>query len=127
MYQELRTSEDRPGSKELLEAFEHGWLTRLSDPSAVKMPWMVPLIDPGEAASIRLAAQFKVSLLIDERRGRAVARRSGVKIIGTGGILIVAKRQGIISTVDPILSRLRETGYRLSDRLCRKIRLLADE
>ncbi len=43
-------------------------------------------IDPGEATSISLAAEFKGSLLIiDEQKGRKVAKELGIAISGSLG------------------------------------------
>jgi predicted nucleic acid-binding protein len=44
--------------------------------------------------------------LIDGREGRAVARRSGLCVIGTLGVLHQAKLAGLISAVRPHLLRL---------------------
>ena len=45
----------------------------------------------GEAEAIQLAEEVACRVLrIDERRGWAVARRRGIPIVGTGGLLIFA-------------------------------------
>jgi predicted nucleic acid-binding protein len=45
-------------------------------------------------------------LLIDERTGRAIARQNGIPIIGVLGVLLEAKRQGLIGAVKPPLDQL---------------------
>lgn len=49
-------------------------------------------LDPGEATSTSLATEFKGSLLIiDEKKGRKVAKELGLAISGSLGVLVTAK------------------------------------
>ncbi len=76
-------------------------------------------LDDGEAETIALALELKADLiLIDERRGRAVANRFGIPRIGLLGALIEAKKKGLITSVQPLLERLRsQAGFWISDKL----------
>ena len=54
-------------------------------------PSLAAALDEGEAAAIMLAEQMKATLLlIDEKKGRAVARQRGLRIRGTLGVLVEA-------------------------------------
>ena len=55
-------------------------------------------LDTGERESIALALEKGALLLIDEERGRMEARRLGLKVRGTLGVLIQAYRSGIITS-----------------------------
>lgn len=55
-------------------------------------------LDQGELESLALALDMNALLLIDEERGREVARRHRVKVRGTLGILIEAYRRGFITS-----------------------------
>ncbi|MGD2091693.1 MAG: DUF3368 domain-containing protein [Candidatus Aminicenantes bacterium] len=46
---------------------------------------------------------------------------------GTGAVLVAAKKKGIIEKVSPTLNELLECGYRISNRLQKKILALAEE
>lgn len=64
-------------------------------------------LDLGESEAIILAMEMKADFLIlDERRGRNVASRFGLKYIGLLGILVEAKRKGLIDAVKPVLDDL---------------------
>ena len=91
------------------------------------MAKLTELLDRGEAEAIVLAQSEEAKLLIDERKGRAVARRRGVTVIGTGGVLLLAKRADVIDQIAPILDELASHGYRLSDGLRGELLLLAGE
>ncbi len=86
-------------------------------------------LDPGEANAIVLALELKATqLLIDERLGRTEAKRQGLRITGILGILLAAKRQGLISDICPILNQLiSEANFRISKRLYDEALVLAGE
>lgn len=80
------------------------------------------VLDPGEATSIALAAEYDNSLLIiDEVKGRKIAREMGVQITGTLGVLVIAKEKGYIKAVKPIIKKMEKTNFRVSDTLLKKV------
>jgi len=76
-------------------------------------------IDLGEAEAIILALELKANLiLMDERRGRALAVKYGLNVTGLLGVLLQAKHNGLISDVKPLMDRLIEiAGFRISSQL----------
>lgn len=86
-------------------------------------------LDAGEAEAIACAVQSRADwLLIDERRGRSIAEKLGVRVIGTLGILIAAKRGGQLAEVKPALNELRErAGFWMSNDLMQRALLAASE
>ncbi len=61
----------------------------------------------GESSVIALALELRADwLIIDEQLGRKIAIEHNLKITGILGILIEAKRQGLIPLVKPILDDL---------------------
>jgi predicted nucleic acid-binding protein len=74
-------------------------------------------LDPGETEALSLAIAIKADLmLIDERKGRAVAAEHMLKVIGTLGILALAADAGILDLSEAI-ERLRQTVFQIKDSL----------
>ena len=71
-------------------------------------------IDAGEASAIAVAIDFACGVLMDDKAGRKMATNAGVPVIGTVGVLVLAKRKGIVPLVKPQLQKLASSGYFLS-------------
>ena len=84
-------------------------------------------VDAGEAEAIALASEKNCLLITDDKQARAAAKRLGVSIIGTVGILIRAKQNGIISEIKPILNALDENEFRISRALREEALKIAGE
>jgi uncharacterized protein len=76
-------------------------------------------LDNGEAEAIALLLeQSSEALLLDEKKARQVARRMTLPILGTLGLLIWAKRQGVIVNLQEQLDALRTVAkFRLSQQV----------
>jgi len=76
-------------------------------------------LDPGEREAILLAVREEAGLLlIDERAGRTVARKGGLSVTGTIGVLGAAAQKGLIDTAQAVRD-LRNTTFRASADLYR--------
>ena len=85
-------------------------------------------LDKGESSAIALALEKTDPLLIiDDLKGRKFAVKLGLKITGTLGILIIAKRQNLITSVKPALEKVKKTDFRFSKNLEKTFLRLADE
>ena len=66
----------------------------------------------GESAAIALAAELHADLLLmDDRRGVAVALRKGLLVTGTMGLLTRAAKRGMLDLADAF-DRLKRTNFR---------------
>jgi predicted nucleic acid-binding protein len=84
-------------------------------------------LDAGERAAIYLAHAVQCPVLIDERRGRQAARRRGLIVIGSAGLLLNAKERGLVPALAPILDRWQRSGYFLSATLVKAVLAQAGE
>ena len=84
-------------------------------------------LDAGETQAILLAGQLGCPVLLDEKRGRAVARRSEVAVLGTVGLLLAAKQDGLIEVISPLLDQMLAHEYRLAITLIDRAKILAGE
>ena len=80
-------------------------------------------LDQGEAAAIALAAEKRASLLLmDKLRGRMVARRFGIPTLGLLGILKLAKQQGAVPALAPLLEKLeQQSGFWVGNALRERV------
>ena len=86
-------------------------------------------LDPGESEAIALAIELNTqNLLMDEKDGRAVAVRYHLKPIGILGILLEAKKTGLIESVQTCMNDLRTVaGFFIAEALYRQVLYLAGE
>jgi len=77
-----------------------------------------PTLGAGEREAIALAIERSATLIIlDDLPARRLAASRGLSVIGTVGLLLVAKRTGAIPAVVPLLDALAAAGFRLSVRV----------
>jgi len=82
----------------------------------------------GECAAMILAEELSSDqLLMDDLDARRVALSRNLKIIGTIGILLVAKQQGLIPTIKDVLDGLITQGKHINSRLYEEALLAAQE
>ena len=85
-------------------------------------------LDLGEAEVLALGEETNARLLIiDEDKGRRFARRLGFSVIGTLGLLMLAKENGFVERVGPVIEELQSAGLYLAPNLIAKVLSLAGE
>lgn len=79
-------------------------------------------LDKGEASAIALGLENEDSLLlIDERKGRKIAKELGLKIMGTLGILIKGKLEGKVPSLSDEINKLKAVDFRISEKLIEQV------
>ncbi|WKN43335.1 DUF3368 domain-containing protein [Tunicatimonas pelagia] len=79
-------------------------------------------LDKGEASSIALELEHTGALLlIDEKKGRRVAKGLGLTVTGTLGVLIRARVNGQLSSLKDEIDKLKQVEFRKSEGLVQQI------
>lgn len=109
---------ERPEGQNVIKAAAAEWLQVAAPQTEIPLVLQDEELDSGEAEAIQLAIERNAMLVIDEAHGREVARKCGVKITGTVGILVRARHENLIPSVRAELDHLRSaTTFRLSDAI----------
>lgn len=86
------------------------------------MPHILLELDWGEKATILAAQEHQADLvLIDEKLGRNVAEYLGLRVSGTLGVLLKAKRENLIPSFKHAAHSMREQGIFFQSRLIEKL------
>ena len=115
--------ERRPGASELNSARTSGWVEVVSvTPDTGTWQLLRQALDAGEADALALADQIGADLvLLDESAARRRARSLGLRKTGTVGVLLRAKRKGMIDELRPELDHLRATAFWIDEALYRRV------
>ncbi len=105
-----------PGRAEVAAA---DWIRRHAIQDQTLVTSLMRDLDRGESESITLALELRADLiLLDEKEGRHIAQRFGLRTVGVIGIVVEAKAKGMIGTIRPLLDALRQrAGFYISDAL----------
>jgi predicted nucleic acid-binding protein len=73
-------------------------------------------LDPGEESVLTIALEGPgCEVVIDDLAGRRCANAHGIPLVGTIGLIILAKRLGRISAARPLIEELRRAGLYVKD------------
>jgi predicted nucleic acid-binding protein len=126
---ELQVDRRWLGSARLRAILAEGWVQVGTPPDPVAVAAFGEHVDLGEAEAIALALGVGADwLLIDERDGRALATRLGLRVTGVLGVLLRAKSAGDLDALAPLLGALqREAGFRVAPPLRQAVLAAAGE
>jgi uncharacterized protein len=100
----------------------------IRSPSSGISPLLTGELDLGESAVIALALELPGStVILDDLKARRVARRSGIPMTGSLGVLLHAKRRGKLASVAEAIARMRAHGAWFSDAVVDRALHLAGE
>jgi predicted nucleic acid-binding protein len=115
----VREGGEREDAKEIENA---GWVRVMKIKDKELKKALNVALDEGESESIVLALEQSADLiLLDDYEAREFARTYGLSITGTVGILMKAKKEGKIASLEEELEKLRESGFWLSNKLYTKV------
>jgi predicted nucleic acid-binding protein len=93
--------------QEVAEFLSQPWVKKQQIQISDKYNELRKSLDAGESEAIILAQQRGAGmLLMDESKGRRLAMEMNLKVLGLMGLLIRAKKEGLIAAVKPDLDTL---------------------
>ena len=104
-----------------------GWLEVIEAPP---IPDTIRAWDLGEGESSVLAwghANPGTIIIVDDLAARRCAATHGIPVRGTLGLILTAKKKGLIPAARPVLEKLRRSGMYLSDRILNQALALVGE
>ncbi|MFQ5873489.1 MAG: DUF3368 domain-containing protein [Dehalococcoidia bacterium] len=109
----------RAGAVEVREAHQAGWLEIVSPGNASLVRLLRRDLDAGEAEVIALAVEQQSDLVVlDEAEARQIASLYSLRKTGVIGILMRAKREGKVPSLQAELDRLRDqAGFWIATEL----------
>lgn len=125
VYQELIQNSAFQTEAETIKACDFIFVDNITDQRAVMLLRNFAGLDLGESESIILADEKKAdALLIDEHKGRQTAKKIGIKITGTIGIIGQAFDEGLLSVseVEMCIQCFRDNNIRISEALYQNLR-----
>ncbi|MBS1946828.1 MAG: DUF3368 domain-containing protein [Bacteroidetes bacterium] len=91
------------------------WIEIVNATDKSKQQLLELQIDKGESSALALALEILDSIIIlDDNKARRTAHQLGLTYTGTIGVIVKAKLQGIVPSIKPILSKIKQTNFRLS-------------
>ena len=118
----VQEGRDWPGSSEVKQGRQAGWIDVVDPSNQTLIHFLRKDLHEGESETIALAVEVKPEIVfLDESEARRIAKVYGFNITGVIGILIRAKREGLISSLREELDKLRnEAGFWIGDDVYRK-------
>lgn len=85
-------------------------------------------VDLGEASAIALSQEIDNSLiLLDDLKARKLAEKLKLNFTGALGIIHKAKKTGVIKKVKPLIDKLLETNFRISEKIIKELLRINEE
>jgi hypothetical protein len=119
----------RAGADEVVQAHQAGWIEFAKPTDAALLRLLKRDLDEGEAEAIALSLERTAALLlVDESDAREIADLYNLPKTGTIGLLIRAKKEGLIEKLRPELDKLRQRGgFWIAEPLYKRVLKAVDE
>jgi predicted nucleic acid-binding protein len=126
---ELKLKMNYPGTNLIQQALDAQWLRVVELKNNHLAEALMLELDQGEAAAIALALELgHKQVLMDEREGRAKAKVLGLQPTGVLGVLLRAKFDGQIPSIEAVMQSLQhEAHFFIADNLFEALLIEAGE
>ncbi len=124
----MREIEDGTGKDEAAILLRKTSCADIRAQPVVLAPWMFRGLDAGEASVIQTALQEGVkTVVLDDWKGRRVARAAGLEVTGSLGVLVQARETGRLPSVRDAITRMKNHGAWLDAAVVEQALKLAGE
>ena len=126
VYKEVTAKKDSACSK--LNEF-NDWIKIVNIPQNEKLKIYRARLHSGEVEVMILAQREPIAdlVIIDDNAAKSTAKFLGLNVTGTLGVLLKAKKKGLIKDIKPILNNIKEHGFYISDNLEKLVLELSEE
>lgn len=114
--------EGEAGSENTESAVKDGWIVKKTINDEVAVNALTTILGNGEAEVIILCKELELDYaLIDEKTARNMAELMNVDTMGVLGVIDLAIDKGILIDKKKVVAHLKDLGFRISDKLYKKI------
>ena len=124
VYSELTENPAYSKEAETIKTLDFLKMVSVENIKSVNVLRSVTGLDAGESEALIMYDEQNADLLLmDEHKGRSVAKQLNVRYIGTVGILMLAYDKGLIQLLDVkmCLDTMLSSGIRLDKKLCNNV------
>ena len=111
------------GDNQWQKCLDEDFIIKTEIQTSAKIKELMTHLHMGEAEALCLCIENNAKLcLLDDRDARIIARLNNIPISGTLGVLMKAKKMGIIESVKEFMDRLRiDHHYWIDDAMYNKV------
>ncbi|XCN72908.1 MAG: DUF3368 domain-containing protein [Candidatus Electrothrix aestuarii] len=123
--QEILNGSDDDLAKHWISTIGQQWVRDTGSVTPLVAAWD---LGAGESAVLSWSYQHtEYQAVVDDLAARKCAKAFGIGLCGTIGVIVIAKKAGIIPNVKSLLNRLIDVDFRIDDRLYQAALQLAGE
>lgn len=124
VYRELIENPRYKNKAEIIKIMDFLKTMEIENVKSVNILRAVTGLDAGESEALIMYDEQKAELLLmDERKGRSVAKQLGIRYIGTAGILMLAYDKSLIQAeqIKDCIDLMLKNGIRLDKKVCNTV------
>ena len=116
---------DKPGAQIIRKT---AWIKTKPVKDRTQVNLLMASLDKGEAEVLALSKEMKAELiLLDEEKARKSAVIAGFNVMGLLGMLVLAKKLGLLDEIRSFIEELRRKKFRISDGIIAQALMQAGE